>query len=164
MPTGENSYTGLSSRSQSKLWAVGLAVLLLVIGYRVGAFSGPLSPLSSDMSLEQARGRSADTLSDIPARGWMDIFLRVYQNLLQHRAFALAAGVTFHSLLAIFPGLAAVVALYGLFADPAPISGHLDAASGFLPGGTMDVARDQLTRVPSKGGRTLGLTLLVGLA
>lgn len=35
--------------------------------------------------------------------------------------------------------------------------------SGFLPGGAVDVARDQLTRVASKGGGTLGATFVIGL-
>jgi Predicted membrane protein len=58
--------------------------------------------------------------------------------------------MTFYSLLAIFPALAALVAIYGLFSDPAAITGHLDQVSGFMPSGAIDVARDQLTRVASK--------------
>ena len=64
---------------------------------------------------------------------------------------ALAAGTTFYSLLAIFPALAALVAIYGVFSDPAAVTAHLDTLSGFLPGGAIDVAKDQLTRVASKG-------------
>jgi membrane protein len=66
-------------------------------------------------------------------------------------------------LLAIFPALAALVAVYGLFADPPAIARHLDLVSGVLPGGAIDVAREQLTRVASKSSQTLGLTFLVGL-
>jgi membrane protein len=72
--------------------------------------------------------------------------------------------MTFYSLLAIFPALAALVAIYGLFSDPSTISAHLDQLSGFVPAGALDVARDQLTRVASKGTQTLGLTFLIGLA
>jgi hypothetical protein len=36
--------------------------------------------------------------------------------------------------------------------------------SGLLPGGAIDVIRDQLTRVTSQRGSTLGLTFIVGLA
>src|SRR5258705_7363950 len=72
--------------------------------------------------------------------------------------------MTFYSLLAIFPALAAVVAVYGLFSDPATITAHLDTVSGFLPGGAVDVARDQLTRVASKARQTLGLTFFVAFA
>ena len=75
----------------------------------------------------------------------------------------LAAGMTYYSILAIFPAIAAFVAVYGLFSDPSAIAKHLDQLGGFLPGGALEVARDQLTRVASKGSQTLGLTFLVGL-
>lgn len=77
---------------------------------------------------------------------------------------ALGAGMIFYSLLAIFPALAALVAVYGLFSDPTAIVNHLDQVSGILPGGAIDVAKDQLTRVASKGSQTLGLTFAIGLA
>ena len=106
------------------------------------------------------RGRSAE----VPGRGWKDVLLRVYANISKHRIMALAAGMTYYSILAIFPAIAALVAIYGLFADPSAIARHLDQLNGFLPGGAIDIARDQLTRVASKGSQTLGLTFLIGLA
>jgi membrane protein len=110
------------------------------------------------------RGRLAETPSEIPARGWKDILLRVYANISEHRILALAAGMTYYSLLAIFPALAALVAIYGLFSDPGSIAKRLDQVSGFVPGGAIDVARDQLTREASKGHQTLDLTFAIGLA
>jgi membrane protein len=110
------------------------------------------------------RGRLAASPSEIPPKGWKDILLRVYSDVGDHRIFALAAGMTYYSLLAIFPALAALVAIYGLFSDPSTIAKHLDDASGFMPGGAIDVAREQLTRVASKGHQTLGLTFGIGLA
>lgn len=76
---------------------------------------------------------------------------------------ALAAGMTYYSILAIFPAIAALVAIYGLFSDPSAITRHLNQLGGFLPGGAIDVAREQLTQVASKGSQTLGLTFLAGL-
>ena len=113
---------------------------------------------------DAARGRDARDPSEIPAKGWKDILLRVYGNISDHRVLALAAGMTFYSLLAIFPALAALVAVYGLFADPGAIAAHLNEVSGFIPSGALDVARDQLTRVASKGEATLGVTFAIGLA
>ena len=89
--------------------------------------------------------------------------LRVYGNVSSHRIMALAAGMTYYSLLAIFPVIAALVAVYGLFSDPSTIARHLDQLGGFMPGGAVDVAREQLTRVSSKGSQALGLTFLIGL-
>jgi membrane protein len=110
------------------------------------------------------RGRQATTPLEIPARGWKDILLRVYSNISKHRMLALAAGMTYYTILAIFPAVAALVAVYGLFSDPTAIARHLDQLGGFLPGGAIDVAREQLTQVASKGSQTLGLTFLAGIA
>ena len=41
----------------------------------------------------------------------------------------------FFALLAVFPGIAAIVSLYGLFADASTIGKHLSVLSGFLPDG-----------------------------
>lgn len=109
-------------------------------------------------------GRSAATPSDIPARGWRDILLRVFENIGEHRVVAISAGVTFYVILAIFPALAALVALYGIVADPSTIGRHLDALSGLLPGGALEIIGGELNRVAAQGDRTLGFAFLIGLA
>ena len=63
------------------------------------------------------RGRSAEKPSDIPARGWKDILWRVYAGISDDRILANAAAVTFYALLALFPAIAALVSIYGLFAN-----------------------------------------------
>jgi membrane protein len=148
---------------------VGLAAyFFLNQGTSQSAFVNTAAPhereLDREQEFDQGRGRLADAPSEIPARGWNDILLRVYRNVSEHRAAFLSAGITYYSLLAIFPALAALVAIYGLLFDPATITAHLEKLSGLLPGGAIDIARDQLTRVASKGGQTLGLTSLIGLA
>lgn len=117
-----------------------------------------------DVESGEDRGRQATSPSEIPAKGWKDILLRVFSNISKHRVLTLAAGMTYYSILAIFPAMAALVAIYGLFSDPMTIGKHLDQLGGFLPGGALDIAREQLTRVASKGSKTLGTTFLVGLA
>ena len=116
-----------------------------------------------DQDLERDRGREAETPSQIPAAGWKDIVLRIYRKIGKDRVIAIAAGVTFYSLLAIFPAIAALVAIYGLFADPATIAGHVDSLSGVVPGGAADVIRDQMTRIASNGKSSLGLAFAIGL-
>jgi uncharacterized BrkB/YihY/UPF0761 family membrane protein len=74
-----------------------------------------------------------------------------------------ADAMKFYALLALFPGIAALVSIYGLFADPTTIVSHLDTISGFAPGGAIDVPRQQLTRLAAQGGTTLGVSFLVGL-
>ncbi|MCI4678581.1 YihY/virulence factor BrkB family protein [Rhodoblastus acidophilus] len=97
-------------------------------------------------------------------RGWKEILLRVYENIFDHHLLTLAAGVTFYSLLAIFPALAALIAIYGLFSDPRSIAAHLDTLSGVLPDGAIEVMKGQLTRIAANGAQTLGLTFATSLA
>ena len=59
---------------------------------------------------------------------------------------SIAAGVTFFALLAMFPAIAALVSVYGIFADPGTIRVHLDDLSSILPSGAIEVIGDQLTR------------------
>ena len=70
-----------------------------------------------------------------------------------------AAAVTFYSLLALFPAIAALVSIYGLFADPSQIANQLDTLSGILPGGGMEVIKEQLTRLASQGSGSLTIGL-----
>src|SRR5215207_1890642 len=122
------------------------------------------APSLHEASREPGRGREATSPTEIPAKGWKDILWRVYEEVNKDRILAVAAGVTFYGLLALFPALAALVSIYGLFADPASIQDHLNALSGVLPGGALDIVREQVTRIASQGGGTLGLSFVIGLA
>ena len=53
--------------------------------------------------------------------------------------------------------------IYGLFADPGTIESNLNALSGVLPGGALEVVSDQVKRIASKGGGTLGFGFILGL-
>src|SRR5438105_646235 len=96
-------------------------------------------------------------------RDWKLVVRRVREDLTKRRIIAIAAGVTFYSLLAIFPALAALVALYGLLADPATIARNLDSVASFIPGGAIDVIREQIERIAAQSTGSLGLTVLVGI-
>lgn len=149
-------------------WMLILSVALFASSLRQKPLSpGKLESPGSKMDMpgsEPGRGREASSPSEIPPRGWKDILLRVYDGVNEHHVLAIAAGVAFYSLLAIFPAVAALVALYSLFADPATIRSQLDSLSGLLPGGGIDVVGDQISRVSAQGGATLGLASLAGIA
>lgn len=113
---------------------------------------------------EQGRGRQAETPAGIPAKGWKDILWRVYEEFQKDRVMAIAAGVTYYALLALFPAVAALVSIYGLFADPGTLQNHLEALSGVLPSGALEIIGDQVRRIASKGQGTLGLSFAIGLA
>lgn len=109
------------------------------------------------------RGRDATRPSEIPAPGWKDVLSRAYRDISEHRILAIAAGVTFYALLAIFPAIAAFVALYSLFAAPGTVGEHLEALSGVLPSEVITVVGQQIRRIEAQGGTTLGLASILGL-
>jgi len=118
-------------------------------------------------SQEHGRGRSATTPSEIPKRGWKDILLRVYRGIGDDRILSNAGAVTFFALLALFPGIGALVSIYGLFADAGTIGKQLDTLALILPGGAIEVIGGELTRLTSQPSAKLGFgfafTLLVSL-
>jgi uncharacterized BrkB/YihY/UPF0761 family membrane protein len=96
-----------------------------------------------------------------PAKGWWDIGWRVVKGIQEDRVLLVAAGVTFYGLLALFPAVAALVSLYGLFTDPTnSISEQLRLLSGFLPDGALEVIGDQVKRISAQGRGTLSFTFV----
>ena len=106
-------------------------------------------------------GRSADTLPEIPSKGLKDILLRVYRGISEDRILLVAAGVTFYILLSIFPGIATLISIYGLFADPVSIANHLEMIATVAPEGAVQVLHDETTRLATQGEATLGLGFLI---
>ena len=123
-------------------------------------------PVSAQLrrAKEQGRGRHAVAPWHIPSAGWKDIFWRVYVSVNDNRLLAVAAGVVFYSLLAIFPAIAAFVSLYGLIADASTIDSHLSLAAGIFPAGAVDILHEQITRLTAKSDAKLSLGFITGLA
>ena len=112
---------------------------------------------------DQRRGRHATRPTEIPAAGWKDVLWRVYGEIGDDRVLLTAAGVTFYLLLAMIPGLSALISTYGLVADPSTIQGHLSALQGFVPSGGMDVLKEQLNRLAGQKASSLSLAFAISL-
>ena len=122
-------------------------------------------PISAQLhrATEPGRGRRATAPWHIPRTGWKDILWRVYASINDNRLLAVAAGVVFYSLLAIFPAVAAFVSLYGLIADASTIDSHLSIAAGIFPAGAVDILHDQITKLAAKSDAKLSLGFMTGL-
>ena len=120
------------------------------------------TPAATGADAEQP-GHHAETPAQIPAKGWWQIAKRVFTGITTDRIMANAAGVTFYTLLAIFPAIATLVSLYGLIADPKTISDNLSVVSGVLPDGGMQILHDQVNSLTSGPSKALGLGAAVGL-
>lgn len=93
----------------------------------------------------------------------IDILKRTGSELAQDRIPAVAASVTFFLLLAIFPGIASVVSLYGLFADRHSIQTVVMASARFLPAGATSTLHAELQHLISQPAQKLNFAFVSGL-
>src|SRR3954447_13693749 len=121
-----SSISTMNDRPRTPYWLIGLATILVSTGIvrpasrrnlRTEAESGDPACAKAaregrnGTSQDAGRGRDADSPLELPARGWKDIIVRIYRGISEDRILAIAAGVTFYVLLAIFsrcgrPGVA----------------------------------------------------------
>jgi membrane protein len=112
---------------------------------------------------ESGRGREAAHPSEIPPRGWKDVLWRTWSEVSDQNLFLIAGGVTYAILLALFPGLAALVSIYGLVFDPVQIEQQVGALSGVLPAQTQELLSQQLHSLVEASSGALGVGAIVGL-
>lgn len=67
-----------------------------------------------------------------------------------------SAGVAFYGLLAIFPTLTAIVALWGLVADPAQVAAEVQTIEPMVPEEGFDILEQQVNALASGTATTLG--------
>jgi len=120
------------------------------------------SPKGLD-GMEQDRGRDADAPWQIPVRGWADILQRAWKGTAERNLTLVAGGVTYYLLLAVFPGLAALVSVYGLVANPADVAISVQSLSGMLPPSTVKLISDVLTQLVAASSQSLGLGAVIGV-
>ena len=97
-------------------------------------------------------------------RFWRNVLYRTYEGINDDRVLALAAGVVFYGLLAIFPAITALVSSYALFAKASTINGHLAAISGLMPQSAYSVVDEQVTRIVTSATGKLGSAFFFGLS
>ncbi|ROO28765.1 ribonuclease [Salinisphaera japonica YTM-1] len=110
------------------------------------------------------RGRKARTPAHIPLIGWKDVLLRVFHAFSDNNLSIIAAGVSFYGLLAIFPGVAAFVSIYGLFQDPNEVVREIQGLSGMVPPDVISTITDQMTQIAARPTGSLGLAAVITLA
>lgn len=162
-PAGRNGEIG---RLAGGLLLAASAIAALGVA-AAAAYDGAKTPVRPTALLPENelhdRGKDVGTPVRLPPRGWKEIALRVYSEIADDRLLAVAAGVTFYALLAIFPAIVALVSLYGLTADVATLNDHLAAFDGLLPRAGIELLRDQVTRIVTKSDGALGFAFVFGL-
>ncbi len=108
------------------------------------------------------RGRHARSPTEIPKRGWLDIAIRVKNEVTKDNVSIIAAGLALYALLAVFPALGAAVSIYGLFASPEQIAQHMNSFSGVLPAEATQILQNQLQSLSGQE-QALSVGLVLGV-
>src|SRR5436305_13491979 len=123
---------------------------------QIGPAHAPPPPAAFAKELAQrGRGRRSKSPLQVPWAGWKDILWRTYVRTGEDRLLAIAGGVVFFGLLAVFPAITALVSCYGLFANRSTIGANLQTLALMLPEGSFQIVQDQVTRVLAKGNASL---------
>ncbi len=117
----------------------------------------------SSHTADAKRGREAERPQDIPVLGWKDIARRAWKDFQDKNLSLVAGGVTYYMILALFPGLAALVSIYGLVADPYQIEQQLNSMNGLLEGSAKRLISTELHQLASAPGGALSIGAVAGL-
>ncbi|NGM49866.1 YihY/virulence factor BrkB family protein [Caulobacter sp. 602-2] len=155
-------------------WILLLAVAPFAFPKRLEPQVEPHAPppgLSEDRTMpphefdqaEPRRGRAARHPQGIPLLGWRDILWRTAREISVDKLPSVAGGVTFYTLLALFPAIGAFVSLYGLFADVAAVEKQLQEMATVFPASVVQIVGEQMLRLAGQEGGKLGLAFVVSL-
>lgn len=89
----------------------------------------------------------------------MDFLKRIRQRVGEHNLSMVAAGVAFYAMLALFPALIAVVAIYALVSDPSHVQEQLDPVVRAVPSDVGSLLDERVKNAvdAKRGGLTVGL-------
>lgn len=111
---------------------------------------------------EADRGRLARQPRQVPYKGWWDVVWRVKDQIAADNVSIIAGGLALFGLLAVFPSLAAAVAIYGLIGSPEAIAAQAQAYNELLPQGTLEIIQGQLNDLARQQSNTLGAGIFLG--
>ena len=141
--------------------------LLFLVGARSVAIVGSRQrQISASLSKPQAETAKAIS-SGIKSNTLFSLAKSVYTEIENDRVLAVAAGVAFYGLLALFPAITTLVSFYAMFKDRAAAAADLAKLTSVLPESTVSIVSDQINRIISSGPVSLtvaaGFSLLLAL-
>lgn len=110
-----------------------------------------------------ARGTKARLPKEIPLMGWMDILLRVKDELIRHNASLVAAGVAFYFFIALFPTIGAIFSIYGLVTSPEQVEQQLVQLLVVIPADSRETVSGIVRGITNEPDQALGISFVISL-
>ena len=118
---------------------------------------------AEEPSQDRSRGREATKPREIPVRGWFDVLKRTRRGIRDSHLSIVAAGVAFYAFLALVPALIAVVAIYGLVANPSDVEEQITSFTDALPTEAQDLVSSQLSSITGNAGSGTGMAAVIAI-
>ncbi len=135
----------------------GLTIFLAAaVGLMAGALRAP-EPATTGVA-------EASLVPASPARSLFAIVKEIVDRIAADNLSLVAAGVAFYGFLALFPAVAATVAVFGLVADPFIVERQIADLQGLLPQSAIDLLVSAVHSVAEKPRGQLGVTFGVSVA
>jgi len=119
--------------------------------------------MSVDRADPSDRGRAADSPTEVPPSGWKDVLARVRAETKDDHVTLLGAGVAFYGMLALIPGLVALLSLYGLVAETSTVEEQVRDALEGAPREVRAVMSTQMTDIAASSSGKALLAVIVGM-
>ncbi|WP_439124024.1 YihY/virulence factor BrkB family protein [Marivita sp.] len=110
-----------------------------------------------------SRGRAARRPTQIPAKGFLDVLVRMWHKQATLNLGLIAAGIAFYGLLSLFPGITAAAAFAGVFLQPGMLVENSSEIAAMLPEAAKDIVMGQLRDVANADRSTLSFAAMFSL-
>jgi membrane protein len=94
---------------------------------------------------------------------WKRVGYYVKDSVSEDHLTIVAPGVAFYLMLGLIPGIAALISIYGLVADPEQVQEHFQAIAGGMPEEARTLLSEQMERIAGDT-TSAGLGAIVGIA
>jgi membrane protein len=123
----------------------------------------PDAPPPDAPSPQELPGIHAEKPSQIPWGGWKQIVKRAWAENKADNMPIIGGGVAFFGFLSIFPGLIALISIYGLVASPETVARQVESLSAQLPDEAAALIGQQLKSIVDNSGGALTVSLVVSI-
>ena len=105
-----------------------------------------------------------DKPTDVPKRSWLQTLRRTVKEFQADNLTDWAAALTYYTVLALFPALAALVSIVGLVGDPVTTTNTLlDIVGQLGSANTVDALREPIENL-TQNSNAAGIAMIVSLA
>lgn len=110
-----------------------------------------------------SQDRRATSPLSVTRHGWWSVLWRVYRSTQQHHIGMMASSIAFYGLLSLFPAIAALISIWGMYADPAQVQQQLVNLDEFIPAEAASIIEHQAEVVTASAGQGLNLAAIGSL-